>query len=191
MFSDYGLTSFVGAENDGIIRTAADLKGQGLRNGDGPASVYSLFGNHGTMYTGAAKQEDIQSTFKASGSADVKNHEFSFGFEFEQRDDSYWGFAPANLFGLMRQLSNKHILERDLSNPIPIIDVNGVYQDTVYYDRLFVSEEQSFFDRSLREELGLDPNGTEFIDIDSYLPNTFDTEMFSPDELLNLSLIHI
>jgi len=185
MFSDYGLTSFVGAENDGIIRTAADLKGQGLRNGDGPASVYSLFGNHGTMYTGAAKQEDIQSTFKASGSADIKNHEFSFGFEFEQRDDSYWGFAPANLFGLMRQLSNKHILERDLSNPIPIIDVNGVYQDTVYYDRLFVSEEQSFFDRSLREELGLDPNGTEFIDIDSYLPNTFDTEMFSPDELLN------
>ena len=29
MFSDIGLTSFVGAENDGIIRTAADLKGQG------------------------------------------------------------------------------------------------------------------------------------------------------------------
>ncbi|MDB9895903.1 TonB-dependent receptor, partial [Flavobacteriales bacterium] len=107
MFSDYGLTSFVGSENDGIIRTAADLKGQGLRNGDAPASVYSLFGNHGTMYPTAAKQEDIQSTFKASGSADIKNHEFSFGFEFEQRDDSYWGFGPFSLFGLMRQLSNK------------------------------------------------------------------------------------
>ena len=46
MFSDYGLASFVGAANDGVIRTAADLRGQGLRNGDLPASVYSLFGNH-------------------------------------------------------------------------------------------------------------------------------------------------
>ena len=185
MFNDYGLTSFVGSENDGVIRTAADLKGQGLRNGDLPASVYSLFSNHGSMYTGSAKQLNTQSTFKASGSADIKNHEFSFGFEFEQRDDSYWGFGPFSLWGLMRQLSNKHILERDLSNPMPVMDINGVYQDTVYYDRLFVADEQSWFDRSLRNELGLDPNGTDFLDIDSYDPTTFDVTMFSQDELLN------
>ena len=36
---------------DGVIRTEFDLQGQGLRNGDGPSSVYSLFGNWGTQYT--------------------------------------------------------------------------------------------------------------------------------------------
>ena len=31
-------------------------------------------------------------SFKASGSADIKSHELSFGFEFEQREDYYWQF---------------------------------------------------------------------------------------------------
>ena len=185
MFSDYGLASFVGAANDGVIRTAADLRGQGLRNGNLPASVYSLFGNHGTMYNGSAEQVNTQTSFKASGSADIKDHEFSFGFEFEQRDDSYWGMGPMGMWGLMRQQANKHILQRDLSNPLPVYDVNGVYQDTVNFDRLYVAEEQSWFDRSLREKLGLAQNSTEYIDIDALSPETFDIEMFSPDELLN------
>jgi len=186
MFSDYGLSSFVGAENDGIIRTAADLRGQGLRNGDLPASVYSLYGNHGTMYNGSAKQENTQTTFKAAGSADIKDHELSFGFEFEQRDDSYWGMGPMGMWGLMRQLTNKHILQRDLSNPNPVIDeLTGVYQDTVNYDRLYVAEEQSWFDRNLRENLGLQVDNREYINIDQLSPEEFDIRMFSPDELLN------
>ncbi len=185
MFSDYGLTSFVGAQNDGVIRTAADLQGQGLRNGDLPETVYSLYGNHGTMYNGSAKQENTQTTFKASGSADIKDHEFSFGFEFEQRDDSYWGMNPMFMWGLMRQQTNKHILQRDLSKPKPVWDENGVYQDTVNYDRLYVAEEQSWFDRSLRQELGFRDTSTQFIDIDALGPNQFSIEMFSPDELLN------
>ena len=186
MFSDYGLSSFVGAENDGIIRTAADLRGQGLRNGDLPASVYSLYGNHGTMYNGSAKQENTQTTFKAAGSADIKDHELSFGFEFEQRDDSYWGMGPMGMWGLMRQLTNKHILQRDLSNPIPVIDeLTGVYQDTVNYDRLYVAEEQSWFDRNLRENLGKQVDNRDYINIDELSPEEFDIRMFSPDELLN------
>ena len=71
----------------------------------------------------------------------------------------------------MRQLSNKHILERDLSNPIPVMDVNGVYQDTVYYDRLFVADEQSSFDAKFREYHNL--GQLDFIDIDSYTPDAF------------------
>ena len=185
MFSDYGLASYVGTENDGVIRTAADLRGQGLRNGDLPASVYSLYGNHGSMYNGAAKQENTQYTFKASGSADIKDHEFSFGFEFEQRDDSYWGMGPMGMWGLMRQQTNKHILQRNLAEPNPVYDMNGVYQDTVNYDRLYVGDEQSWFDRSLRASLGLRDSSTLFIDIDSLLPNQFDVGMFSQDELLN------
>ena len=198
MFSDYGMTSymagFAGDANDGVIRTAADLMGQGLMNGDLPSSVYSLYGNHGYMYNGYAKQENTQTTFKASGSADVKSHEISFGFEYEEREDYYYGTAPMNLWNLMRQQANKHILELDLNNPIAVYE-NGIFQDTIEYNRLNADldpftglptgEFQSHFDRSLRESLGLDADGVEFIDIDSYDPSTFSLDLFSQDELLN------
>jgi hypothetical protein len=137
------------------------------------------------MYNTYAKQENTQTSFKASGSADIKSHELSFGFEFEQRKDYYWGISPMGLWGLMRQQANKHILERDLSNPMPVFDANGIYQDTINYDRLFVGSEQSDFDRNLRNELGLDPYGVDFIDIDSYDPSRYSLDLFSPDELLN------
>ena len=187
MFSEYNMSSYVGGYGaDGVLRTAADLQGKGLRNGDLPENVYSLFGNHGEMYNGSAKQENTQFTFKASGSADVKSHEFSFGFEYEERKDYYWGMGPMGLWGLMRQQANKHILERDLANPHPVIDLlTGIYQDTVNYDRLFIAEEQSDFDRNLRETLGKDLNGLEYLDIDSYDPSTYSLDLFSPDELLN------
>ena len=131
------------------------------------------------MYNGSAKQKNTQFTFKASGSADIKSHEFSFGFEYEERKDYYWGMGPMNLWGLMRQQANKHIMELDLANPHPIFDIHGTYQDTVKYDRLNADldpltwslptgEFQSKFDWNLRSALGLNPNGVEFIDIDSY-----------------------
>jgi outer membrane receptor protein involved in Fe transport len=205
MFSEYGVNSFQGAtmsnffgvdaSNDGVIRTAADLQGQGLINGDAPASVYSLYANHGTMYNGSSKEENTQISFKASGSADIKSHEISFGFEFEQREDYYWGIGPMGLWSLMRQQANKHILERDLSNPYPVIDpLTGIYQDTVNYDRLVILDEQSDFDRKLRNYLqtinAVDNQGNyitsqTFIDIDSYDPSTYSLDLFSPDELLN------
>jgi len=135
------------------------------------------------MYNGSAKQENTQTTFKASGSADIKSHEFSFGFEFEQRKDYYWGVAPMGLWSLMRQQANKHILERDLSNPYPVFDANGIYQDTVNYDRLFIASEQSTFDANFREYKNL--GQLDFIDIDSYTPDAFSLDMLSQDELLN------
>ena len=200
MFSEYGQNSFqaatmgsyfgVDASNDGVIRTAADLKGQGFMNGFGTRTadnnVYSLFANHGAWYGYSTKEVKTQVSFKASGSADIKSHEFSFGFEFEQRKDSYWQFnAWRSIWSLMRQQANKHILERDLANPHLVFDANGVYQDTINYDRLFVAEEQSVFDRNLRETLGLNPNELDFIDIDSYDPSTYSLDLFSADELLN------
>ncbi|MDC0204883.1 hypothetical protein OAJ65_03730, partial [Flavobacteriales bacterium] len=210
MFSDYGMTSYMagfsGEPNDGVIRTAADLQGQGLMNGGSPSSVYSLFGNHGSTYGYSAKEENTQFTFKASGSADIKDHEFSFGFEYEERKDYYWQFNGPNssqspsIWTLMRQQANKHIMELDLANPHPVFDIHGTYQDTINYDRLNANLEddensqffgqptgefQSWFDSKLRESLLLDPNGIEFIDIDSYDPSTFSLDMFSPDELLN------
>ena len=134
IFSEYGMSSqyINGYGADGVIRTQNDLQGQGLRNGETPANVYSLFGNWGTQYTGANKQKNQQQTFKFSASADVGNHEISFGFEREERIDSYWGVSANGLWGLARQLTNKHIVDRDLSDPMPVIDpLTGVYQELI------------------------------------------------------------
>jgi len=186
LFSDYNMSSYIsGYGADGELRSAIDLQGKGLRNGDSPSNVYSLYGNHGSWYGYSAKEENTQVTFKASGSADVKSHEFSFGFEFEQRKDYYWQFnAWRSIWDLMRQQANKHILELDVSNPDPVMDpLTGIYQDTVTYDRLFIAEEQSEFDKNFRSEH--DIGQLEFIDIDSYTPDQFSLNMFSEDELLN------
>ena len=93
--------------------------------------------------------------------------------------------GPMGMWSQMRSLTNLHLLERDLSNPMPLFNANGIYQDTVYYDQLFLEDIQSDFDRKLRDALGLDLDGTDFIDIDSYDPETFDITMFGQDELLN------
>ena len=47
------------------------------------------------------------------------------------------------------------------------------------------SDAQFFFDYNLRNELGLDPFGTDFVNIDNVDPNILSFEMFSPDELFN------
>ena len=63
------------------------------------------------------------------------DHEISFGFE-REREDKYWGVGANGLWTLASQLTNKHIVQRDIYNPIPVFDQNGIYQDTVNFNRL-------------------------------------------------------
>ncbi|OUV70009.1 MAG: hypothetical protein CBC83_09390 [Flavobacteriales bacterium TMED123] len=184
MFEDYGMTSYIdGYGMDGVIRTPLDLQGVGLRNGERSQSVYSLWYPFGREYNYYGYSYYSQSTFKASGSADIKDHELSFGMEYEQRTDASWGVNPVGLWGLMRLLTNKHLTQLDLNNPHPVFDENGIYKDTVNYDRLYVAEEQAEFDRNLRNKLN--KGKVEWIDVDSYTPDVFDLSYFSADELLN------
>ena len=189
VYEQYGMASqyINGYGADGVIRTQFDLQGQGLRNGEQPSDVYSLFGGWGTQYTGARKEKNIQSTFKFSASADVGDHEISFGFEREERKDMYWGVSANGLWGLGRLLVNKHIAERNLDNPLPLFDINGIFQDTVNYDRLYVEEEQSTFDYNLRSSI-YGPENTsnlEWIDLDNLSPDQLELNFFSANELLN------
>ena len=119
-----------------------------------PQAFKQAIANIKSEYNYYGYNNRTQTTFKASGSADIKNHEFSFGIEYEQRNDAAWGVNPVGLWGHMRLLANKHLLELDLSNPNPVFNENGIYKDTVNYDRLYVAEEQAFFDRNLRVKLG-------------------------------------
>ncbi len=186
MFRDYGMTSYIdGYGMDGVIRTPLDLQGVGLRNGERSQSIYSLWYPFGREYNYYGYSYYSQTTFKASGSADIKDHEFSFGMEYEQRTDAAWGVNPVGLWGYMRQLTNKHLTQLDFSNPHPEFDENGIFKDTVNFDRLYVAEEQSVFDLNLRNELELNADNVDWIDVDSYGPDRFDLNMFSADELLN------
>ncbi|MCC7302211.1 MAG: TonB-dependent receptor [Bacteroidia bacterium] len=154
----------------------------GLRNGDRPSNIYSLWYNTGRQYGGYNVTNTSQFSVRAHFSADIKSHAVQAGFEYEQRVDRYWGITPIGIWGLMRQLANFHLDQLDLANPIYNPYLSGTYP---YYDYNYAinSSTQRYFDAQLREKLGL--GAGEYIDIDSYDPGTFDISMFSADDLLN------
>ena len=176
--------AFGGSGQNGVVRTFGDLGELGLKNGEGPRSVYSLFSNYGSQFGSYGKQQAEQFSIKATGSADIKDHAIQFGFEYEKRTDRSWFVAPNALWTLARQLTNFHIQELDLANP-NIIE-NGTF-DTIYYDRLNNKDAQSRFDWSLREKFNI--GETEYIDIDSFDPDALSIDMFSADELNENGLI--
>lgn len=160
--------------------------GGGLLNGDGPRSIYGLWGNVGGVQGGYSKFRNSQFRVTANTTFDVKDHSLILGFEYEQRFDRSFGVGAQGLWTLMRLLQNDAIRELDRTNPIPVYDENGVFQDTLNYNRLFDPTKPRTFDRNLRKELGLDENGMDWLDIDSYDPKLFSLGMFSANELLNI-----
>jgi len=171
---------------DGFYRNLTQvLQGGGLLNGDLPESTYSLYNSPGGTYGGWLKAQNEQYRIVGNASADIKGHEIGFGFEYEQRVDRSYSIGPVGLWTIMRQLANRHIEQIDLNNPIGTFNEQGVFTDTLKYNRLYNSGNQAFFDRNLRESLGLSPEGLEWIDVDNLDPSQFSLTMFSPDELLN------
>ena len=180
------------------------ITGGGLLNGMQPDAVYSIWGSPGALQLGYSKGESEQYGFNASASADIGNHAVQFGLIYEQRIDRGYGTDPTQLWGLMRQLTNSHIAQLDKAHP-HAVEVDGVFQDTIYYDRKYDAASQRVFDMSLRKELGLPVDGTDWIDVDSYDINSYtinyydkeghlktaqlskplSLDMFSADELLN------
>lgn len=166
-----------------------EIRGDGAQiNGDrlSSANVHSLWNNAGRQYGGYSFVEQNQFRTFGSFSADFyKKHAIQFGFEFEQRDDRRWAVDDAAyLWTLMRQLTNNQINNLDTAHPIYNAELSGsigVYD----YDKKYEEVAQSNFDKKLREKLGYAVDGTEFIQIDSYDPRTYNLDMFTPDELIN------
>ena len=86
---------------------------------------------------------------------------------------------------MARQLTNSHITELDFTNPIIGTDADGSFNDTIFYARLYDAETQNFFDRQLRQSLGLAIDDVSFINTDALSPDQMSLEFFSADELLN------
>ncbi len=180
------------------------ISGGGLLNGMNAGGAYNYWGIPGASQSGYSFADNEQYSLNANASADIGNHAIQFGFIYEQRIDRFYSYAPNDLWTAMRGLTNSHIAQLDVSNPHKVM-LDGVFMDTIYFDRNYDALSQRNFDISLRKKLGLPIDGTDWIDIDSYDLNTFtmnyydnagnrvtkaldgplDISMFSPDELFN------
>lgn len=159
---------------------------RGLRNGDGPQSVYSLYSGTGSQESSYYKYNFDQYRFSGQASGELGGHNFKLGFEFEQRSERFWFVAAQPLWNYMRQLTNRHLATiSDDRNTWELVTQDGVFQDTVRAPIQYLASDQSTFDRNLRAKLGLAETGTDFIITDNLDPSLFSLDMFSADELLN------
>jgi hypothetical protein len=177
-------------------------QGLGLVNGDNPGNIYGLWNNVGSVQSAYSKNSIDKYTLFAMAEASIlpdkntlsKMHSLQFGLTFEQRVQRGYSLDANGLWSLMRQLQNTHLSKLDYSNPILVYDQNGVFQDTVRYNRMVNTSEQSHFDRSFRESLisngqadvyGNAVNEHTLVDVNSYDPSALKLSMLSADELLN------
>lgn len=174
----------------------------GLINGDNPASIYSsLWGSAGTQTAGSyskSRAEAIQLYVMSEASIGSKRnpkskHDFQFGITFEQQFRRSYAVAGAGLWSLMRLLVNTQFQGMDTSKPIVKFDGNGVFNDTVRFERL-IGDSQSTFDRNLRNKLirmgakdqyGNPINEYTQLDVNMYDPSMYSLDMFTADELQN------
>ncbi len=189
--------------------------GNGLLNGQNPDNIYGLWTAPGVVSNGYSEFDQSQLGVNVAASMDIGTHEIKFGFQYEQQKSSAFSYAPTGLWTLMRGLTNFHIGEIDTDNPY-LVYTDGIYHasetpsgqfvDTILYYRKYDGASQRTFDINLRKKLGLDVDGVDFIDIDSYDveaqtinvydrdgkmktisvgEDLYDISMFSADELHN------
>ena len=168
------------------------LDGGALLNGMLPGNVYGLWRNIGYAYNGSTKNNQTQFRVTGIGSADVGDHALSIGFEYEQRTDRYFGVSPVGLWQLMRQLANSHTdYGRALDENQASLSYFGSFLQVDFATlngapgEFSGDDAQAYFDYNLRNSLGLDPDGTDFINVDELDPTSFSLNIFSADELLN------
>jgi hypothetical protein len=159
----------------------------GLLNGMAPGSVYGFYALPGAQTGSRGWNDNAQFRIEATGYADLKDHEISFGFEFQQSDNRSYNINARGLWFRGRTETNKHIAELDIDNPVMVIR-DGVFMDTLIYNRQYNEDYQSQFDAKLREALGMPIDGTEWIDFDGLSREDIaklSINFFSPDEMLN------
>ncbi len=161
-----------------------------LWNGARPRSLYDMWNNIGFIDDpdGAEyrKRQNDQIRLTAMGSADINQHAIQVGVEYEQLTQRRYDLAPVGLWTRARLLTNFHIEEwEDPETATPIAILPGMSNQNFYYFQRSYGTDQANFDRNLRNALGLDPYGLEWINIDALDPSVLSLDMFSPDELVN------
>jgi len=163
----------------GNWRNEDDLRlNGGLLNGDLPQMVYQgsqLWNNPGTMN---GYYEEMKEKFRGTFFSEIKfrDHTINLGFEYLNRTERFYALDANELWTGARMVTNYHLQELDLDNPIPIYNNQGIFQDTILYYRKYQASWQFDFDKNLRQKLGLPIDGLEYILTDSYdmVNNTID-----------------
>lgn len=198
------LYNFFSERNTPVINEFQILQGQGLINGLNPPNVYSLWATPGSVTANFSQGQSERVTVFAMTEAQLKGpsrgnksstpHDLQFGFMYEQNAIRSFGLNATRLWFLMPQLMNSHINELDRSNPILSYDENGVFLDTVRYNRFVNESQQTNFDKNFRSKLisegRTDANGNpvrnnSFVEVNSFTPDDLDLNMFNANELLN------
>ncbi len=196
--------SYYGLYNDpfGHYQNFTDLQlGGALLNGDSPDAFYGLYSAPGSIQSNYGYSESDKFNVNLAGAMTIGNHEIKLGFQYEQRNNRGYGISGYRMWYLMRNLANFHIQQLDIANP-EVVSYDG-FVDTIRYYRKYDETTQYQFDKNLREALGLNVDGLDWINIDSYdfndntiqyydkdgvmhtatLADGFDISMFAPDEL--------
>jgi hypothetical protein len=186
------------------VTNLGQLRGLGgIANGDEPNGVYSnLWASPGGVQTGYAKSLNETYTLYVQSEASVApnrnpkaKHDLQFGFTYEQQFQRSYSVSSGGLWTLMRQLVNNQFSGYNDTGIVQAnFDKNGVFQDTIKFDRLIVSSNQKNFDKQLRDKLisqsATDLNGkpidqNTLLNTDAYDPSMYSIDMFTADELLN------
>lgn len=187
------------------IRNDAQIQlNQGLLNGFNPPNLYGLWAAPGQVASNYSKSANEFFSVLAMGEASLtgplekdlnrKPHDLQFGLNFEQSSYNSYSLNANGMWFLMPQLTNSHITQLDRNNPQLTYNADGVFTDTVKYNRLIDKGQQTFFDQKLRESLiekgatdvyGNPYTETTFIDVNGLTPDQLDINMFNADELLN------
>ncbi len=167
--------------------TAVAVEGNGgiINGGTVIGNVYNLWTSAGAVSNGYSKLENDQIRLSGRGSADIGDHAIVLGFEYEQRIERFYQMNPRDLWDLGRLSVNSHILQIDSNNySIDYASPNPI-DPTVTFERRYDEANRSYFAYNMRNALGLDPSGVDFIDFDSYDIDLYNMTYFAADQLIN------
>ncbi len=183
--ANYSIGEAINASPYASITTTIP-RGNGLVNGDVPNPTYNLWSYAGSQSNNFSVGRNGQFRVSGMGSADIGDHAIQIGFEYEQRKDASYNVAPVGLWTLARQYANNHFKlsldDKGIGYDSTVVNIGNEFY--VYFDQL-KSDNQAEFDYNLRTALGLDPNGTDFINTDNLEPEFLDISMFGPDDLFS------
>ncbi|MEQ8908238.1 MAG: carboxypeptidase regulatory-like domain-containing protein [Vicingaceae bacterium] len=182
--SNYTSSFYQFSDQFDVYDTRENVEGfGGLVNGSSiPNNVYNLWSHPGTPFNSYAKTERDQYRLSGIGSADIGEHAIMLGFEYEQRVTRNYSLNPLGLWQLGRGTVNSHIDQID-SSKFRIDNLSSY--PTVTFERANARDARTYFAYNMRRALGLDPDGTDFIDFDSYDIDVYKMEYFAAEQLIN------
>lgn len=188
-FDPIPTTNVINAQD--LLNNGGILNGFNTTTGSSELNIYSLWTGMGSISNGYSQRQN--ETFRVTGQANLtlgkegrSIHNIKIGFEFDQRINRLWYITPSNLWIYARNQTNRHLANLDTATANILYEPFG-NTFLAHAEPLFSANDQSNFDRNLRESLGLDPNGNEFINVDGLLPSELKLSYFSADELYNNS----